>query len=723
MKVFLYDYHSLSIQNTEVIKAVRIYLFIIILNLISTIAIGQSSIDECFSSFRIEDPESFCGDFTTTGSSISEDAAPTCWPTGAVSHDIWLNFRASRQSGSITLLRPSGQDVPLSDISVIVYGGRCNTLNEVECSSFVGSNSASEVFLTSLTIGATYYIRIDSRNDDTGSFRLCTQFFNPVPQAEQDCPESVILCDTSRFVVEFLTGAGRNQDEADDTCLDTDPRTGTDDGNSEDRSAWYSWTCKDPGTLFFTLTPNNTEDPTEDLDFALFRLPNGLQDCSDKDLLRCMASGETLNQSFEQNLPCLGATGLRPTSRDIEESRGCDFDDDNFLSPIIMEEGESYALLVNNFSSSDLGFSIEFGGTGTFLGPEPEFEIDILANASLRCDQEVIFRDQSTGNTDPIVSWSWSFGIGATPSTIDGQGPHRVQYNSFGTKTAVLTVVTDRGCLLTYFEEVEVDPCCPPMTSIAINPITRDVICNGENTGRIDIDATGGNGEYLYSFDNGDFLSIQSYNNLEANSYNIAVSDAKGCVADIIENIEQPPPVTVDAGMDQTIDLGTETEIMASFGPDSDQITLEWQPIEGLSCSSCDNPTVIALGTTTYTVIATNQLGCMASDEVTINTVVNRDEQVYAPDVFTPNDDSTNDFFRIFAGIAVSSIRDFSVYNRWGELIFESDSLAMDNNQQVGWNGTYRDKLLTSGVFAWQADVLFLDNIAKTYKGTVTLIR
>lgn len=699
-------------------QKITIYLFGTFLLLNALPLFSQATIDECFTSFRIVSAEEFCGDFSTVGTTASAEGNTGCWPQGTVSHDIWMNFTATRQSGSITILRPNADEAFLTDISVIVYANRCSDLQEVACSSFIGTATSNEVFLSELTVGSTYYIRIDSRSDDTGGFQLCTQLFNPVPRAEQDCPQSVVLCDTTSFVVEFLDGAGRDPDEAQGSCL------GDVGVNSEDRSAWYSWTCKDAGSLFFTLTPNNTDDPTEDLDFALFRLPNGLTDCSNKELLRCMASGETVGESFDFNSRCFGPTGLRVGSGDTEESRGCELGDDNFLAPIDMVEGESYALLVNNFSASNFGFSIEFGGTGTFLGPEPEFEIDILANPSLQCDQEVIFRDLSTGTTDNIVSWSWNFGSGASPQTVTGQGPHRVVYSTFGPKTAVLTVETERGCLFPAFKDVDVDPCCPPDVMITLDPEVVDVICHGDDTGIISVMANGGTEPYLYRLDNDDFSPVQSFVDLVPRDYQVSAVDAKGCIADNIGvTIDEPPAVTVDAGEDQTVDLGVETDLQVIAGPGEDMITLEWSPVQGLSCTDCDNPSVIAPGTTTYTITATNQIGCMAMDDVIITTIIDRSKAVYAPDAFSPNDDSTNDYFRIFTGIAVSEIRDFAVYNRWGELIFTSEMMPLSDDSEIGWDGTYKGVLLSPGTFAWRAEVIFLDNFAQTYSGTVTLIR
>ena len=87
---------------------------------------------------------------------------------------------------------------------------------------------------------------------------------------------------------------------------------------------------------------------------------------------------------------------------DVTEPAGCQLASQNsFVDALDMVAGRSYALLVNNFSQSGLGFSIEWGGTGTFQGPEPGF--DITAVQAFECDKTIIFDNQSNAPTDSIV--------------------------------------------------------------------------------------------------------------------------------------------------------------------------------------------------------------------------------------------------------------------------------------------------------------------------------
>jgi gliding motility-associated-like protein len=88
---------------------------------------------------------------------------------------------------------------------------------------------------------------------------------------------------------------------------------------------------------------------------------------------------------------------------------------------------------------------------------------------------------------------------------------------------------------------------------------------------------------------------------------------------------------------------------------------------------------------------------------------------LYIPNAFTPNDDDLNDQF-ILSGGALKTI-DFKIFNRWGELLFQSDNL------KTFWNGKYKDKLQPQGVYMYSCT--YTDFRGKLYstKGTITLLK
>ena len=87
----------------------------------------------------------------------------------------------------------------------------------------------------------------------------------------------------------------------------------------------------------------------------------------------------------------------------------------------------------------------------------------------------------------------------------------------------------------------------------------------------------------------------------------------------------------------------------------------------------------------------------------------------FLPTAFSPNHDGLNDVLYVRG----NGIRDiaFSIYNRWGEKVFESHKIS------DGWDGTFKGKPLGSAVFVYRLELIFTNGDHTTSKGNVTLIR
>jgi len=115
--------------------------------------------------------------------------------------------------------------------------------------------------------------------------------------------------------------------------------------------------------LAFTILPI---DNTDDIDFVLYKATDNssIPSCDAKMPIRCMVSGNNLGEETP-SYACSGATGLSKLSLDESEPVGCSLTNDNFLREAIVEEGETYMLFINNYSS-DKGFLLEFSGDCLF---------------------------------------------------------------------------------------------------------------------------------------------------------------------------------------------------------------------------------------------------------------------------------------------------------------------------------------------------------------------
>ena len=117
----------------------------------------------------------------------------------------------------------------------------------------------------------------------------------------------------------------------------------------------------------------------------------------------------------------------------------------------------------------------------------------------------------------------------------------------------------------------------------------------------------------------------------------------------------------------------------------------------------------------TYRLTATDQYGCFGEDDIKV-VLYKTGPDILLPSAFTPNADGLNDIYKPFT-IGLNKLDYFSVYNRWGELLYSTGIIGQ------GWNGIYNGKAQPSGTYVYQAQGT--DYMGKTIyrKGTFVLIR
>lgn len=85
------------------------------------------------------------------------------------------------------------------------------------------------------------------------------------------------------------------------------------------------------------------------------------------------------------------------------------------------------------------------------------------------------------------------------------------------------------------------------------------------------------------------------------------------------------------------------------------------------------------------------------------------------PTAFSPNNDGENDFLFV-KGAAIEKM-DLKIFNRWGQLVFET----IDPNK--GWDGTFNGQPQPIDAYAYVLNVTFIDGTSKLLKGNITLLR
>ena len=189
--------------------------------------------------------------------------------------------------------------------------------------------------------------------------------------------------------------------------------------------------------------------------------------------------------------------------------------------------------------------------------------------------------------------------------------------------------------------------------------------------------------------------------------YSVEVSNLMGCSKTLTTTVYLYSMPYVAIQTQTWINYGHEVTLNGS----TNAPTYYWESTDSIYCNSCLNTFAKPEETSTYILHAIDTNGCINSDTVTVFL----DGALYVPNTFTPNGDGFNDFFTI-KGKEIKSFH-LLIFNRWGQLIFESDS--MDNQ----WNGVHNGTPVLIDTYVWKIEYEdYLTNF-ETLIGHVNVIR
>ena len=179
--------------------------------------------------------------------------------------------------------------------------------------------------------------------------------------------------------------------------------------------------------------------------------------------------------------------------------------------------------------------------------------------------------------------------------------------------------------------------------------------------------------------------------------------------------------MTVDPQV--AVQLGESYQVDATVNvPTSEISQITWTPPIWLSCDTCLSTSIdTPLHSQLYHILVVTTAGCR--DDAPLLLRVNKQVNVYIPNIFSPNDDGENDGFTVFADTrGVKQIKTFQIYDRWGEQVFVRENFQ-PNDPTLGWDGRYRGQDMNPAVFVYYAVVEFIDGQEVLFKGDVTVKR
>jgi gliding motility-associated-like protein len=341
----------------------------------------------------------------------------------------------------------------------------------------------------------------------------------------------------------------------------------------------------------------------------------------------------------------------------------------------------------------------------------PNIDLDISPVAGF-CESEITSPFFLSGNaigSDGSGNGFWS-GNGVNSNgrffpDIAGVGAHWIRYDW-----------NEDNC--NYNDSILVEIFSEPIADIL--PI--DPTCPGSGDGVITIEAEGGDGNFSYTIDN-----IPSATNViqdvSPGNHTIVVTDGNGCSFSESVTLIDPSTPSLNVNSPGIIISGNTGTLSVSSDVDPnavDQIVWTENGIE-ICAGACDMIEISPTTSSEYCVTIEYDALCTISQCVDIRVEI--DTRIFVPNVFSPNDDRINDFFTIFTGNKAEQINFMRIFDRWGEIVFETDVPFASDDESLGWDGKLNDEPLMPGVYVYVAELQFADEETVIVAGDVTLIK
>jgi len=411
------------------------------------------------------------------------------------------------------------------------------------------------------------------------------------------------------------------------------------------------------------------------------------------------------------------------------------FDNTSFQQSFIDEFEWSFDINGDTVTSNEWDATISFPGEGTYEG-------QLILNPGTNCGDTalifvnvfpaanadfsyvydtcvagpVTFTDLSSTGSCCLTDWSWNFGD-SNSSTL--RNPDHV-YTIPGDIPVTLTVRDTNNCFDSETQIIEYFP-VPALIVIApstfVGCVPEDIFFNNLS---FPIDSTY---DIAWDFGDGDFGTaispLHTYDEAGTFTVSVSITSPIGCETDTVFNsliTMLPSPI---AGFSYMPDRPSNIKPEVIFTDESfDASTWFWDFDTGAT-STLASPSYIFPDTGVYEVaqIVTHPSGCQDTLIQIID--VNPEVRYNLPNAFTPNNDSTNDIFKGVGIMTGATNFRMTIWNRWGELVFET------NNPDEGWNGLKNNTGKPSPNGVYPVVVTFTGPRGKQfeYKGVASLIR
>lgn len=316
-----------------------------------------------------------------------------------------------------------------------------------------------------------------------------------------------------------------------------------------------------------------------------------------------------------------------------------------------------------------------------------------------------------TGSTGGNLSWNGNI--------VDGNGIIKWTDAVPGNYPITLSYVLD-NCQYDITDTFKINP------SVDFDLDYFDVSCYYNQDGEININPIQGTAPFNILLNDNPVAGLQ-ISDLDEGDYIVEFTDANNCNSTETISISKPTEPEVEINGITLIERGQTYNYELSIGNISYDSVVWYVPeLDMILCEGlCDE--------VSYAPVTDQQL-CIEifyDNECSIDTCidirVNRDVNLFIPNVFTPGKkDGLNDFF-MFKTNAYQELKvvNFSIFDRWGSIVFlkENQTISADTDESFGWDGSTDGKDAMAGVYVYYIEVEDSKGNILQYFGDLTLIR
>ncbi|MGI8892362.1 MAG: gliding motility-associated C-terminal domain-containing protein [Bacteroidia bacterium] len=424
-------------------------------------------------------------------------------------------------------------------------------------------------------------------------------------QGPQDCINAITVCTNVYQQTTSFNGFGVQEVNSSTTCL----------SNGENNSSWYIFSIQTGGSLLIQIDPVNQQD---DYDFILYDITN--LTCAD------IANG-TANVVSCNFSSTPGSTGISASGTSNSQPSG----GSNQNALLTVSSGQTFALMVDNFTSTTTGYTLTFSGTAAIL----DTDAPAMTNASINSCQADTITIQFTENINcsSISPNGSDFSI-TGPSSVSVSSAYGIGCNVNSTASAIVLVVSPLTAAGTYTINVKngidgntVSDFCGNFIDVGstltfnvpfVGPkvtipfFASDTCSNG--VGAAHSSVTGGTPPLSYFWNSSPPQTTPNASNLPVGNYTITVSDANGCTSTAqVFIIDSGSPALSVQKKDETCDSLNNGEATIIPGGGTGPFTYSWNTVPPQFTQ-----TATGLTSGSYTCIVTGANGCTSTAVVHI---------------------------------------------------------------------------------------------------------